>query len=74
MLNVTGMSAPQLSTLVESLRDDLERAKAAENWVLAQDLRRALTNVSNELKTRRATTKSYSLLERSHHGALMARI
>lgn len=53
-MNIAAMSTPQLASLIGMIRDDLERAKAAENCVLVQDLRRALVNVNAELKARTA--------------------
>jgi hypothetical protein len=54
MLNITTMSTAQLASLIRMLREDLDQAKAAENCVLEQDLRRALVNVTAELKARTA--------------------
>lgn len=73
MPDIAAMSTTQLATLVDTLREDLGRAKAAENWVLVQDLRRALANVSEELKERRATPKSHSFLQRTRQPVLGAR-
>jgi hypothetical protein len=49
--------------LVSELRDNLAQAKAAENLVLAQDLRRALANVSAELKVRKPV-RSFEVIKR----------
>lgn len=54
MKPIAAMTTLELATLVPTLREDLSRAHAAENLVLALDLRRALSLVSAELKVRRA--------------------
>jgi hypothetical protein len=48
------MTTAELVALIPTLRNELSRANAAENLLLAQDLRRTLALASAELRTRRA--------------------
>lgn len=71
MSDIAAMSTPQLASLITVLRDDLEQARAAENFVLVQDLRRALANVSAELKIRRAP-RSYEVMSKRPAAPLLS--
>ena len=73
MFDIAAMSTAQLASLIESLRDDLERAKAAENFILVMDLRRAITNVTAALKERRSQKPAPILARRPITAVLAAR-
>lgn len=71
MMNIAVMSTAELASLIGLLREDLERARAAENFVLVQDLRRALANVTAELKMRKPP-KSYEVMQKRPATPLLA--